>query len=134
MLIHLRFALSAQNPVVLLPPNGSRTISPSSVRNSIKKLANSRGIRAGCGVIPRCLHVFVKKSFDLVFEILNIEYGRRNSLFSSICSNSSTLCDILPLLSDKKPFSLITCSDGRFPELNFPDFKSRFMLLLYGRK
>jgi hypothetical protein len=47
MAIHLRFFRAATYPVVLLPPNGSRTRSPLSVKNSTKKAASPGGIRAG---------------------------------------------------------------------------------------
>lgn len=46
--LHFLPDLSAQNPVVLLPANGSKTMSPGSVRKSIKNVASSRGILAGC--------------------------------------------------------------------------------------
>src|SRR5213080_1684210 len=44
---HRRFKLSATNPVVLLPANGSRTKFLGVVRNLMKNSARPAGIRAG---------------------------------------------------------------------------------------
>ena len=83
------------NPVVLLPANGSRIMSPGSVKNSIKKAANSGCILAGCGVIPRSRHSRQIITFEFVFEKA-ITFGKRRVRPSSMGSNSITFGWILP--------------------------------------
>ena len=50
---------SATNPVVFDPAKGSKTKSPSLVRNFRKNSANWGGNRAGCGFNPNALHALM---------------------------------------------------------------------------